>query len=220
MSSPEPQRRVLLLVHDGAGLGHLRRIARIAAALQGPAAALVVTGMREAAWIVPPEAEVLQLPGWAGLSSRRAAYYGRPAWLAVSEAEALAMRKRLLAAACEAFQPDAVVVDYLPFGHRDEWRDLLAGSGFRKYFILRGVVDTSDHFLQGTASDVLGETFDRILVTAEQRVVDVVREYGFRGPTARKTLYTGYVAPGPVDRRAVRRRRGIGEHDPWVVVSA
>jgi predicted glycosyltransferase len=221
MCSAERQRRILLLVHDGAGLGHLRRVSRIAAALQGPAAALVVTGMREAAWIVPPECEILRLPGWDGLSRHRAAYYGRSAWLSVSPCEALAMRKQLFAAVCDVFRPDAVIVDYLPFGRRDEWKDLLVRDGFRKYFVLRGIVDTSDDFLRGSASDVLGAVFDRIFVTAEKRVVDVVRECQFGATTAAKTLYTGYVvAPSSIDRKTVRSRRGIGHRGQWVVCSA
>ena len=58
-----PRNRVLLSCHDGTGLGHLRRISRLAGVLQGQFSTLVLCGMREAAWIVPQECGFIRLPG-------------------------------------------------------------------------------------------------------------------------------------------------------------
>jgi predicted glycosyltransferase len=215
------QKRVLLFVHDGSGLGHLRRMARIAAGIQGPCAALVVTGMREAAWMVAPDCEVLCLPSWDGVRPSRARALGRRLWLDVTHDEAGRIRRELLHAAFRVFAPDAVFVDYLPFGHFEELRWVLAESSARKFFVLRGIVDTSDHwFLQGDAARILGSTFHRILVAADARIVDVVAECELDQATAAKVLYVGYVAPGQVDRVAVRRNRGVADDKPWVVISA
>jgi len=56
------RKRILLFVFDGTGLGHLRRMSRIAERLQREFVVLVVTGMREAAWLVPASCEVMILP--------------------------------------------------------------------------------------------------------------------------------------------------------------
>src|SRR5438105_12585748 len=141
---PRLQPRVLLFVHDGYGLGHLQRMARIAAALQGPSATLLVTGHRDAATLVRHPCEVLLLPSWVGLRPHRAAVWGRELWMQATLAEALQFRSELFSSVVKAFDPDAILVDYLPFGIADELRSGLHASRARKYWVLRGVVDRGD----------------------------------------------------------------------------
>jgi len=214
------QKRVLLFAHDGGGLGHLRRMARIASALQGPCAALVVTGLREGAWIVPETCELLHLPGWNSLRAKRAKYWGRAAWLDIDEPAARRMRSEWLAAAFRAFAPDAVLVDYLPFGKADELVEALQASCARKYFVLRGIIDSSDRdVLCGDAARRIGDAYDRILVAADPRIVDVVEQCAFDPQTAAKVALVGYVAPPPGDPAAARRARGLADGQSWVVCS-
>lgn len=214
------QKRILFFVHEGSGLGHLRRMSRIAEEMQGRCATLVVSGLREAAWIVPDKCEFLHLPSWNSIKPKRAAYWNRPTWLEVTSAGAVEMRQKFLQAVFEAYTPDAVLVDYLPFGRHNELGPALSSFAGKKYFILRGLIDTSDRELQGDAMSIVGATFDRLLVTADVKVVDVVKEYRFDPLTTSKVIYVGYVAPGRVDRQSVRRTRGIGSGTSWVVCSA
>jgi predicted glycosyltransferase len=208
------QKRVVLFAHDTQSLGHIRRVARIAEGLQGPCAALVVCGMREAAWIVPQNCELLKLPRWNARSP------AGERWLVVEHAEAVRMRQQWLLHAVRAFQPDAVFVDYLPFGRNDELRPLLGAIDAKKYFILRGIVDRADTFLCGEAAAEIGRTFDRILVTADRHIVDIADEYMLDPLTASRVTYVGYVAPPPVDHNAVRLDYGVPAGRPWIVCSA
>src|SRR4029077_8711893 len=215
------QHRIILFVHDGTGLGHLRRMSRIANAIQGQCAALVVSGLREASWMVPETCEFLHLPSWNSIRPRRAQYWDRPVWLEVSTEEALSLRCKFLAAAFDAFEPSAVLVDYLPYGVEGELKLILENVKCWKYFVLRGVVDTSDRgFLAGTPANDIGAIFDRIFVTADRRIVDVARQCELDETATGKVTYEGYVAPSQVDRRRLRAKRGLHASQQWVVCSA
>ena len=211
------QNRILLFIFDATGLGHLRRMARIANEL-GAFAVLVVTGMDEAEWIVPSSCEVLRLPRLAG--GRSLFKKGDRTWSGLSSAEAARIRRRALQAAFEDFRPDAVLVDYLPFGKCEELFDVLSGCRALKYFILRGIVDAADYgVLSGSATDAIASVYDRILVACDARIVDVAREYAFTAAAADKICYVGYVAPIPQARSLARTARGVHDSQKWVVCS-
>jgi predicted glycosyltransferase len=181
-----------------------------------------MTGLGEAAWMVPPECESLHLPSWDSLISERAAARGRPPWLNVPAEEAVRFRCELIQSVFHAFQPDAVFVDYLPFGLWHELRRPLETCSARTYFVHRGIIDESDRpILYGEAANVLSEVFDRILVAADRRIVDVTRECALTPATAAKVTYTGYLAPSTAGvREELRCRRALGSGDRWVVCSA
>lgn len=190
------RKRILLLCHEGVGLGHLRRISRIAAALQQRHACLVVTGIREALWLVPQECELLKLPSWEGIDQMRAARRGRTPAIDMSRPEALAFRSELMLAAARSFRPDAILVDYLPFGHGDELRQLILSTPARKYLVHRGITDTSDEsILQGAATEEIADTYDRILVMADRRVSDLAVKDRYCARAAAKIEYCGYIVP-------------------------
>jgi predicted glycosyltransferase len=215
------QKRVLLFVHDGGGLGHLQRLARIAASLQGRCASLLVTGMREAGLLLDPRCEFVHLPSWDSVRPGRSALYGRQPWLTIPKEGAIRLRQELLASVVASFQPDSLVVDYLPFGQWDELRQIVEQFAGRKYFILRGLIDTSDrHRLHGASADVLAAHFDRIFVAADQRVVDVAQEYGFSPLVQAKLSYVGYITPSHPNRELVRRKFRVPSGRRWVVCSA
>jgi predicted glycosyltransferase len=177
-------------------LGHLRRCARIAAALQGPCACLVVTGHRAAAWIVPPECEFLYIPSWDSFFATRSARWHRAPWLTLSLYEAVALRRGLLRDLLRAFAFDAILVDYLPFGLHRELEDLIAAFDGMKYFVLRGLIDAEDRAqFDAQFFPIVARHFDRIFVTTDRRIVDVATEYGLRNDVAAKLTYTGYVVP-------------------------
>lgn len=219
------QRRVLFFVHDGKGLGHLRRVSRIAGALQGPCASLVVTGHRAAAWLVPEECEYVHLPSLDSLFPRKAEAWGRKPFVEMSLKELFAFRTGLFASVTEAFKPDAIVIDHLPLGKSAEWERLLEESPARKYLVLRGVDEPEKArktILGGRAGSLLERKFERVLVTCDPRVFDIREEYTVPPSLAAKVSHVGYVGEpvaGEEIERA-RRERGLRPGDVWVVCSA
>ncbi len=213
--------RALFFVHDGTSLGHLKRAARLMAALQGRASSLLATGMRAAATIVPQDVEIALLPGWDGMLAERAARLGRCRWWNASREESLRFRKAILAAIAAEFRPDIVVVDYLPYGQYGELHELLGVTPALKYLVIRGVVDRPDlAVLGGEALERVAGTYDRLLVAADPGVVDFDARYGL-GPMARaKRHFLGYIADPPPDRKLTRRSFGVPEGLAWVVCSA
>lgn len=196
------QHRLLFFCHDARGLGHLRRISRIASALQGRFVCLIATGMSEAHWMVPAHCEFIRIPNWDSLSAVRAQRRGRPLWMTATR-EAERFKKDLLLSVEHAFRPDAILVDYLPFGLRDELRPMLDQTQARKYLIHRGLADTSDRdVLCGEATAAVGATYDAIVVTADRRIVDVASEYRFVDTAAEKIRYVGYINPVDAPLRA------------------
>src|SRR5688572_15291252 len=109
------QQRVLFFVHDGSGLGHLRRMCRVADALQGSCASLVVTGHRAVAWMLSAECEFVHLPSWDSIDASRGRYWNRIPWM-IEEPAGRRCRADILSAVFEAFSAHAIVVDYHPFG--------------------------------------------------------------------------------------------------------
>lgn len=212
------QKRIAFFVHDGSGLGHLRRCARIAAALQGPCACLIVTGHRSASWIVPAECEFLYLPSWDSFFATRSERWHRAPWLQLPFADAVTLRRNLLRDALHAFSLDAIVVDYLPLGLHRELEDFLTTFTGKKYFVLRGIIDSEDR----TEFDeewfgILARLFDRVFVTSDRRIVDVGDEYRLPNDVATKLSYTGYVCP--TERETELRSSTHSSTSAWVVCS-
>ncbi|MCB9191194.1 MAG: hypothetical protein H6602_05990 [Flavobacteriales bacterium] len=219
------QKRLLFFVHDGTGLGHLRRVSKIARKLQGLCSCLVVSGHRSAAWIVPEECEYVHLPSLDSLFKYKAQYWNREPFLKVDKKEALEMRGVLLKSVFKAFNPDAIFVDFLPLGKNKELWEFINTTNSRKYFIMRGVMDhpsrVKDDVLREEGEKVLVENYDRILVTSDLRIVDVANEYGLDHRIVQKLIYTGYVSErlSQSTRLQVRKNRGIGLDEQWVVCS-
>lgn len=219
-SVTDRQQRVLFFVHDGSGLGHLRRVCNVAEALQGSCASLVLTGHRAVAWMLSPQSEFVHLPSWDSIDPSRSRYWNRAPWVD-DMAVGARLRAKLLAATFDAFAPDAIVVDYHPFGRFNELRPHLERSSARKYLLLRGLIDDEDRdMLCGAASAELAQVFDGIVIACDRRVVDMTATYPFAPAAAERMTYAGYiVTPPPRDRLAVRHAAGVSADVPWVVCS-
>lgn len=190
------RKRIMLFCHDGTGLGHLRRTSRIAAALQERFSCLVVTGAREALWLVPAGCELIKLPSWDGIDDAHAARRGRAPAIDMSRREAVAFLEGLIDAAARSFQPDAILVDYLPLGKCGELHHLILTTSARKYLVHRGISDTSDASqLRGAATELIAGWYDRILVMADPRVSDLVHRDRYCRRAEEKMAYCGYILP-------------------------
>jgi hypothetical protein len=143
----------MIFVFDGTGLGHLRRMSRIANELCKTNHVLFVTGMSQAAWFLDSRVVLTVLPNLLHLPGSVSFDAVNGPWPATSCKLAIDTRKMFLSSLAELWCPHAFLSDYLPFGRRNELGDFLDSQTCKKYFVLRGVVDTSDnHFLGGTPS--------------------------------------------------------------------
>ncbi len=223
---PRRQPRVLFFVHDGIGLGHLKRIARLADAVQGPIAALVVAAHRAASWVVPEACEYVHLPSFDSLLPNRARFWRRVPFLECTKKEAVMLRRRLVEAVVEQFKPDVIVVDHFPLGPHGELQSVIQGSTALKYCVFRGVIDHTDNVridvLGGESEAALAETYARLLVACDKRICDPAVEYSIDPVIVRKMQHIGYVsdALASAKRSQVRAERGLAPNDRWVVCSA
>jgi predicted glycosyltransferase len=222
------QKRAVFFVFDGGtGIGHLRRLARIAEQLQGRFSCLIVTGHRAAAhWFVPVECEYIHLPSWDSLLESKAQYWGRKPFLTIDPAEAVRLRKDIIAGVVRAFAPDVVFVDHLPLGMHEELADVIRDTPCRKYLVTRGVLnETADPdrlILGGKAGRYLSDYYHKVLVASDPKVFDFVERYDVRPEISGKTIHTGYIAASVSTETitATRAERGLETGDIWVVASA
>ena len=221
------RKRILIFTHDGRGLGHLRRLSRIAKALQKNHSVLMIAGHRAASWIVPPECEFIHLPSLDSVDPKRARRWKRAPFMEGGLEEGLELRRAIVEATIEAFEPDAMILDYLPMGHHEEMFEILSNdTRARKYFVLRGVLDrpeeVSKTIFPRKALWLLEHKYDRIFVACDPKIIDVGGEYDLPSGVRDKLQYVGYVAE-PVSarqRKETRSQRGIPEGAKWVVCSA
>ena len=198
-----PVRRYLLTSHDGFGLGHVRRNARIAAAIRAldPTARIVlVTGVRSShAWLGTDGVEVVRVPALSKDAS------GSYVAVTGSVRATLATRRRRLLEVVEELRPNVVLVDRHPFGVRGELRPALALARRHGAAVVLGLRDVLDDpavvraELAGPDWADAGATLDSVLVYGTPAICDHVREYGL--PTDPR--YCGVVtsplaAPRPI----------------------
>ena len=198
----------------------------MAKALQGDCAVLIVTGHRDASWLVSDECEFVHIPSLDSLDGLRSQEWDREPFWRNSSVKGRQLRGGIIESVVTNFRPDAIIVDYLPMGKNGELYELIEQNRHaRCYLILRGVLDEPQRvqaaFLNPRARHLLETRYKRILVTADRRVIDLVSEYGFAAKIASKIEYTGYVVDlvSAKARILARLRRGIPPSAKWVVCS-
>jgi predicted glycosyltransferase len=224
----EDKKRILIFAHDGRGLGHLRRLARIASELVGEASVLFVTGHRWVASFLPPQCEFVHVPSLDSISSGRSRHWGVEPFVNPQTGIGIRLRREILRQCVDIFQPDAFVVDYLPMGVDHELLDILNdnSSPRKNYLILRGVLGQPTQVwadvLTPQARSVLKQCYEKILVTCDSRIVDVGAEYRLGPDITCRLEYTGYVVPKNDEVRVswAREARRIPAGKRWVVCAA
>jgi predicted glycosyltransferase len=214
------QKKVLLYVHDGSGLGHLRRISRIAQGIQERCVTLIVTGQRDALWIIPEECEFVHIPNWDRLIAKKAIEYDKKLWFDLSVESAAKFKSDFFLNIVNAFSPDAIIVDYLPLGKNKELESALKSSPAKKYLVNRGIIDTQDHEEIYTNANQYMCLYDKILIAADQTVIEQLKSLNYADVYKSKINYVGYVIPKEIDIAFIRKKRGIKNNQKWVVCSA
>lgn len=187
--------RALLYAHAGKGLGHIRRIFRVAAGLAADFDCHVLHPGDVPAWMIP-----------------RGVSFVRPSEGTVS-------------AALMHASPDIVLVDHFGLGKDREICDAIYALQCRKVLIWRGVMDSKpgmygDTFADGALEAICG-LYDHVLATIDQNVFDVGAHYALPVELRRKLQHVGYL--GLPWKRSVREEirsvRGLGASDHWIVCS-
>lgn len=220
--------RALFYVFDGgSGIGHLRRLARIAGAMLEHFSCLIVTGHDIAPqWIVPQGCEYVRLPSWDSLIRSKAQYWGRQTFLNVPLDEAVNLRRSIIEGVVLGFRPDVLVVDHLPLGAHAELAPILKTARCLKYLVTRGVQNETEDLqrlvLGGAALDSLCHDYHRILSAVDPVVFDLKSSYGLPHNVIDKISEVGYVAPERTAamREEARAARGLANGALWVVASA
>ncbi len=193
-----PTMRYVFASHDGFGLGHVRRNARLAAALRrsDPGAEIaIVTGIESRHdWLDGAGFEVVRVPSLVKDASGN--YRNRT----VDTPTALAEREAVFASTIRRLEPDAVVIDRHPLGISGELRTGIVAArrlGAQIIVGLRDVIDEAAvvkrEFAGPQWADAAG-LVDQVLVYGARHVCDHVYEYGL--PLA--PTYCGWVSdPAP-----------------------
>lgn len=222
---PNTQKRILFYVHDGIGLGHLKRISRIAEALQDPFSCLILSSLRYEANIINDKCEFVYIPSIDSLLERNSKYWGRKPFLDLPKNDAKIFRAKMIDSVVENFNPDAIIVDFLPLGRNDELTNTIMNHSSKKYFIIRGILDDPANIrkfiLSGKGEIALEKFYDKIIVTCDKQIINVSKEYKFNEIISNKIVYTGYVSPTISDneRKTARQERNLKRDDIWVVCS-
>jgi predicted glycosyltransferase len=197
--------RFLLVSHDGFGLGHTRRNARIGEAIrkEQPAAQVtIVTGVPSRHdWLDDSGFTVIRVPD---IVKNERGVYANPM---MSLVDALKVRERLLCETVDTTRPDVVLVDRHPFGLCDEWKSglrLARSQGAAIVVGLRDIIDQASVVRHEFASERwagVDELLDDVLIYGNESLCDHQREYGL--PI--RPFYCGWVTQnlnddvGPVD---------------------
>lgn len=221
------QPRILIFTHDGRGLGHLRRLSRLGAALQGRASVLFISGHREASWLVPRQCEYVHIPSRDSIEERRARQWGRRPFVPEDSRIGSRLRQQLIRSTLDSFQPHAIITDYLPLGMDDELAEFITSNAdCRKYFISRGILGDPEQVyksvLTPSSLQAIRDYYHMILVMSDFRIIDMAKEYSLEAGVAEKLVYVGYavefLAPSRIAQ--ARKERGLEAGDRWVVCTA
>lgn len=204
---------VAYYLHEGLGLGHLKRTLKIAGALRvrwPNIAQLIVTGNPVAHDFVPSDlADYIKLPAVQRIGADDAAPRFRSTHLPLDFEQVLMLRREMLVAIARNFQPDVVIVDRMPAGLECElvpslhlWKKL---ARTRFVYGLRDVLNDASQvrrvWERDEVYDLLDNVYDRIFVYGEREICDVAGEYALSPRAAEKIRYVGYLGQ-EVDRQA------------------
>jgi len=192
--------RYLFYSHDSYGLGHIRRTIHVASRLvegSHDASALVLTGSPRSHYFdYPPRCDYLKLPSVT--KEPDGSYVARE--LEMSIDETVEMRARLIRSAARSFRPDAFLADHTPRGLGGEILPTLAdlkAEGCTRILGMRDVIDEPERVRAAWEADgtleVLGSSYDLILVYGQRDIFDPVAEYDLPPEIAHKVRFIGYV---------------------------
>lgn len=218
----EPVLKILLYSHDSWGLGHLRRNLAIAGALVRRiphANVLIISGSPCATQFPLPErCDVIKLPA---IGKDKEGHYV-PRSLAISLNDTMAIRRQLIMAAAESFDPDVVVVDHQLTGLLGEVQGMVRAArkaGKLTIYGMRDIIDSAATVKRAWSSQecirALTEDYQHICIYGDDAIFDTVAEYPTLQPYRYKISTTGYLV-SPLDSAV---RPAVPSLEPKVLVT-
>lgn len=182
------------------GLGHIRRNMLLAqSVLQGypDADVLLLSGVRESgAFKLPKGADSVTLPTY--FKTPEGKYVPRS--LGNDIARLVKIRKEIIRAALDAFEPDIVIIDNVPRGAMNELDNILPELASRGTHIVLGVRDIIDEPQAVLAQweklqniEIIRLYFSAIWVYGDPGLYDFAKEYRLPEDICAKLRYVGYL---------------------------
>ncbi len=195
--------RIALYSSGMVGLGHMRRNLLIAQALARSrlrSVNLLVAESREATAFVdamPPGTDCLTLPALR----KDANGHCQARYLNVVLNDLVKLRAETIRAALEAFNPDLLIVDYLPRGafcELDSALETLRSRGRTRFVLgLRDVLgdpaSVSKYWSTPANEEAMRVYYDQVWVYGDSAVYNPILEYRFPIDLASKIRFTGYL---------------------------
>ncbi len=215
---PHSEFKILLYSHDSYGLGHLRRNLAIARGLLeriSSASVLLVTGSPCATrFPLPERCDVIKLPA---VGKDKDGCY-EPRSLNISLNHAIALRRSLIMAAYESFDPDVILIDHQPTGLLGEVLDMIkraSQDGKLSLFGARDIIDSPEIVEKSWSSrecqQVLESCYDHICVYGDELVFDTVQEYPLLTRLQHKLSMLGYIV-SPQKNRPGKPLANVPKH--------
>ena len=216
--------RLVFYWHNGRSLGHTSRSATIArAALERVPDAQIfgLTGASRGLELLPARMDVVKIPSSSsydlpgGVISQPVA--------AISKPNLYQLRTGIINMFIDSFNPDALIVDYYPYGQKRELEHVLESSPAVKILGLRGVLgaraETNEEFFSTDVVRHIDRTYEKVLIYTDSDLIDLEMLYEIPPMLRHKLHYTGYVARrAPLTRDEARRQ--IGCDDRLLIVAA
>ncbi|MBN6065641.1 glycosyl transferase family 28 [Aggregatibacter actinomycetemcomitans] len=182
------------------GLGHIRRnmlLAQSVLQASPDAEVLLLSGVRESgAFKLPKGADSVTLPTY--FKTPEGQYIPRS--LGNDVTRLVNIRRQIIHAALDAFEPDIVVIDNVPRGAMNELDNVLpvlANKGVRIVLGLRDIIDEPEAVRQQWSKlqnlEIIRLYFSDIWIYGDARLFDFTKEYPFTADIAAKLRYMGYL---------------------------
>lgn len=191
---------ILMYSHDTYGLGHIRRTMAIASHLRGEDVnILILTGSPIAGrFAFPKQVDFVRIPGMIKMTNEE--YL--PLSIKINPEQALSIRKNIITATAQTFQPDLFIVDKEPLGLKKEvlptleWlRSNLPQT--RTILGLRDIMDeaavTRKDWQKKGVYEILDRLYSEVWIYGVREFYDPVSEYAFPDEIRHKVRFTGYI---------------------------
>jgi predicted glycosyltransferase len=193
----------VLYSHDGFGLGHLKRNYNIASALLAKAPDVNVLLIASCSTIgqieLLPGMDLIKLPSLKKVGDE----CWEPRTLHVSCDDLMKGRRAIIKSSIEWFEPDLILVDFMPRGVYGELDDVLAYIRRRYWGVkcLLGVRDIIDdparlrrRWIEDRSYTQLTSSFDHVLIYGAESIYPTVSVYELENIVGIDTRYVGYVS--------------------------
>lgn len=218
----------MLYTHDGAGLGHLSRLSKIAAELASDEVhCLIVSGFREMTYFVSVNVDFIKLPSIDSMLSSKSKYWNRKPFMDLNKREVLNLRKSNIEKLVKLYKPNAFIVDFFPLGKYGELINIFEKWGSISFYNLqRGIIGSKKIFENDIFTsqnvDYLIKHFKSILVVNDSRIFDFSSSYPVPDELKHKIITTGYIANRMSDftKEQIRNQCGIKKDQKWIICTA